>query len=82
MILSFDFQIAIVYSFSQSVMFNLRQSDTESEKFSEEGSDISHLSSETRISMNVQQVTSRYHAIQNTVKVGSHITFLIFFHVL
>ena len=53
-------------------MFNLRQSDTESEKFSEEGSDISHLSSETRISMNVQQVTSRYHAIQNTVKVSAN----------
>ena len=53
----------------QSVMFNLRQSDGETEKFSEEGSDISHLSSETRISMNVQQVTSRYHAIQSTVKV-------------
>ena len=51
-------------------MFNLRQSEGETEKFSEEGSDISHLSSETKISMNVQQVTSRYHAIQMTVKVG------------
>ncbi len=51
------------------MIFNLRQSDTESEKMSEEGSDISHLSSETRISMNVQQVNSRYHGVQATIKV-------------
>ena len=38
------------------------------EKLSEDGSDISALSCETKISMNVQQVNSRYHSIQSTIR--------------
>ena len=61
--------ISLADQLEQSVLFNLRI-EGESEKMCDEnGSDISsHLSSESRISMNVQQVTSRYHGIQNTIK--------------
>ena len=46
----------------------LKQGEGEIEKLSEDGSDISALSCETKISMNVQQVNSRYHSIQSTIR--------------
>ena len=39
------------------------------ERLSENGSDISGMSGETKISMHVQQVNSRYYSVQSTVKV-------------
>ena len=49
-------------------MFNLRQGEGELDRLSEDGSDVSQLSGETKISMNVQQINSRYHTVQSTVK--------------
>lgn len=53
----------------QSLMFNLRQGEAEIDRLSEDGSDVSALSGDTKISMNVQQINSRYHTVQSTVKV-------------
>ena len=50
-------------------MFNLRQGEAEIDRLSEDGSDVSALSGDTKISMNVQQINSRYHTVQSTVKV-------------
>ena len=50
-------------------MFNLRQGEGELDRLSEDGSDVSALSGDTKISMNVQQINSRYHTVQSTVKV-------------
>ena len=47
---------------------NIKQGDNDSDKFSEDGSDFSSLSCETKISMNVKQLNSRYHSVQSTVK--------------
>ena len=47
---------------------NIKQGDNDSDKFSEDGSDFSSLSCETKISMNVKQINSRYHSVQSTVK--------------
>ena len=49
-------------------MFTMRQAEEGLDKLSEDGSDISALSGETKISMNVQQINSRYHTVQSTVK--------------
>lgn len=50
-------------------MVSLRQSEMELDKISDERSDISQLSGDTRISLNVQQITSRFRGVQNAVKV-------------
>ena len=50
-------------------MFNLRQGEGELDRLSEDGSDVSALSGDTKISMNVKQINSRYHTVQSTVKV-------------
>ena len=49
-------------------MFNLRQGEGELDRLSEDGSEVSQLSGETKISMNVNQINSRYHTVQSTVK--------------
>ena len=49
-------------------MFNLRQGEGELDRLSEDGSDVSALSGDTKISMNVKQINSRYHTVQSTVK--------------
>ena len=55
-------------TFFQSLMFNLRQGEGELDRLSEDGSDVSALSGDTKISMNVKQINSRYHTVQSTVK--------------
>ena len=52
----------------QSLLSNLKQGEGEADKFSENGSDFSSLSSETKISMNVKQINSRFLSVKSTVK--------------
>ena len=59
----------LLFSFLQTLIFNLRHGEGEVERLSEDGSDISQQSGETRISLNVQQINSRYHTVQSTAKV-------------
>lgn len=47
---------------------SLRQNESEFDKMTDESSELIQSSGETRISMNVQQVTSRFQSIQSTAK--------------
>jgi len=49
---------------------SLRQNEAEFDKMSDDSSDLVQSSGETRISVNVQQITSRFQSIQNTAKVS------------
>lgn len=52
----------------QSLAHNLRQKEVEFEKIKDDSSELIQSSGETRIAVNVQQVTSRFQSIQNTTK--------------
>uniref|UniRef100_A0A1B0C1F9 KASH domain-containing protein n=1 Tax=Glossina palpalis gambiensis TaxID=67801 RepID=A0A1B0C1F9_9MUSC len=52
----------------QTLVHNLRQREMEFEKLKDESSELIQSSGETRISVNVQQVTSRFQSIQATIK--------------
>ncbi|CAD6999864.1 unnamed protein product [Ceratitis capitata] len=52
----------------QSLMQNLRQNEIEFEKMKDDSSELIQSSGETRIAVNVQQVTSRFQSIQATTK--------------
>jgi nesprin-1 len=62
----------VVYhiSFFQCLILSLRQNEAEFDKMSDDSSDLVQSSGETRISVNVQQITSRFQSIQNTAKVS------------
>jgi len=55
----------------QSLIVNLRQNEAEFDKMSDDSSELMQISSETRFSVSVQQVTSRFQSIQATAKVGT-----------
>lgn len=52
----------------QSLAHNLRQKEVEFEKIKDDSSELIQSSGETRIAVNVQQVTSRFQSIQATTK--------------
>ncbi|XP_037820489.1 nesprin-1-like, partial [Lucilia sericata] len=52
----------------QSLAHNLRQKEIEFEKIKDDSSELIQSSGETRIAVNVQQVTSRFQSIQATTK--------------
>ena len=52
----------------QSIAHNLRQKEVEFEKIKDDSSELIQSSGETRIAVNVQQVTSRFQSIQNATK--------------
>ncbi|XP_063222936.1 muscle-specific protein 300 kDa isoform X4 [Bacillus rossius redtenbacheri] len=52
----------------QSLILSLRQNEAEFDKMSDDSSELVQISGETRISVNVQQITSRFQSIQSTAK--------------
>ncbi|KAL0110413.1 hypothetical protein PUN28_013801 [Cardiocondyla obscurior] len=52
----------------QSLIVNLRQNEAEFDKMSDDSSELMQISGETRFSVSVQQVTSRFQSIQATAK--------------
>lgn len=60
----------MILFFVQSLILSLRQNESEFDKMTDESSDLVQISGETRISVNVQQITSRFQAIQTTAKVN------------
>lgn len=48
---------------------NLRQNEAEFDKINDDSSDLIQVSGESRFSVSVQQVTSRFQSIQATAKV-------------
>ncbi|XP_068085330.1 muscle-specific protein 300 kDa [Anabrus simplex] len=52
----------------QSLILSLRQNEAEFDKMADESSDLVQISGDTRISVNVQQITSRFQSIQTTAK--------------
>jgi nesprin-1 len=54
----------------QSLILSLRQNEAEFDKMSDDSSDLVQISGETKISVNVQQITSRFQSIQTTAKVS------------
>lgn len=51
------------------MLINLRQNEAELDKMSDDSSDLIQISGESRFSVSVQQVTSRFQSIQTTAKV-------------
>lgn len=52
----------------QALISNLRQNESEFDKITDESSELIQSSGESRISVNVQQITSRLQSIQTTAK--------------
>lgn len=52
----------------QSLILSLRQNENEFNKISDESSELVQNSGDTRISVNIQQISSRFQSIQNTAK--------------
>ncbi|XP_044734627.1 nesprin-1 [Chrysoperla carnea] len=52
----------------QSLILSLRQNENEFDKISDESSELVQNSGDTRISVNIQQISSRFQSIQNTAK--------------
>ncbi|KAF4529962.1 hypothetical protein B566_EDAN017791 [Ephemera danica] len=50
------------------MILSLKQNEADFDKMSDESSDLVQISGETRISVNVQQITSRFQSIQSTAK--------------
>jgi nesprin-1 len=62
--------VVVYHIFFQFLILSLRQNEAEFDKMSDDFSDLVQSSGETRISVNVQQITSRFQSIQNTAKVS------------
>ena len=54
----------------QGLVFSITQNQAEIDKMSDDSSDLVGISGDTRISVNVQQITSRFKTIQVTSKVS------------
>lgn len=52
----------------QALLQNLKQNENEFDKMTDESSELIQSSGETRLSVNVQQITSRFQSIQATAK--------------
>ncbi|XP_017768073.1 PREDICTED: nesprin-1 [Nicrophorus vespilloides] len=52
----------------QALILSLRQNEADFDKLADESTELVHSSGDTRISVNVQQVTSRFQSIQNTAR--------------
>lgn len=50
------------------MILSLRQNESDFDKISDESQELMHSSGETRISVNVQQITSRFQSIQTTAR--------------
>ncbi|XP_018395829.1 PREDICTED: nesprin-1 isoform X2 [Cyphomyrmex costatus] len=60
--------VALGDHLEQSLIVNLRQNEAEFDKMSDDSSELMQISGETRFSVSVQQVTSRFQSIQATAK--------------
>ncbi|KAK3865215.1 hypothetical protein Pcinc_029165 [Petrolisthes cinctipes] len=60
--------VAIADNLEQGLVFSIMQNQGEVDKMSDESSDLMGISADTRISVNVQQITSRFKSIQVTAK--------------
>ncbi|XP_029680499.1 nesprin-1 isoform X2 [Formica exsecta] len=60
--------VALGDHLEQSLTVNLRQNEAEFDKMSDDSSELMQISGETRFSVSVQQVTSRFQSIQATAK--------------
>lgn len=53
------------------MLVSLRQHEAELDKMTDDSSDLVQMSGEAKISVNVQQITSRFQSIQTTAKVSN-----------
>ncbi|KAJ8984006.1 hypothetical protein NQ317_006860, partial [Molorchus minor] len=60
--------ITITDHLEQALILNLRQNEAEVDKMSDDSTELVQSSGDTRISVNVQQITSRFQAVQVTAK--------------
>ncbi|XP_018338972.1 PREDICTED: nesprin-1 isoform X6 [Trachymyrmex septentrionalis] len=60
--------VALGDHLEQSLIVNLRQNEAEFDKMSDDSSELMQISGETRFSVSIQQVTSRFQSIQATAK--------------
>ncbi|XP_032455805.1 nesprin-1 isoform X11 [Nasonia vitripennis] len=60
--------VALSDHLEQALLVNLRQNEAEFDKMSDDSSDLIQISGESRFSVSVQQVTSRFQSIQVTAK--------------
>ncbi|KAL7297367.1 hypothetical protein TKK_0009753 [Trichogramma kaykai] len=60
--------VALGDHLEQVLLVNLRQNETEFDKMSDSSSDLINISGETRFSVSVQQITSRFQSVQSTAK--------------
>nr|XP_033322974.1 nesprin-1 [Megalopta genalis] len=60
--------VALGDHLDQMLIVNLRQSEAEFDRTSDESSELMQISGETRFSASVQQITSRFQSIQATAK--------------
>lgn len=52
------------------MLVSLRQNEVELDKMTDESSELVQMSGEAKISVSVQQITSRFQSVQTTAKVG------------
>lgn len=58
------------------MLVGLRQQEVEVDKAKDSSTELAELSGETKISVSVQQVTSRFQSIQSTAKVCTDLNIL------
>lgn len=54
--------------FSQAIVFSIGRNESDIDKMSDDSSDLMQLSGETRITVNVQQISSRFQSMQVAAK--------------
>jgi len=52
------------------MLLTLKQNELEFDKMSDDATELVHVTGESRISVNIQQITSRFQGIQSTAKVN------------
>lgn len=57
------------------MLVSLRQHEAEQDKMADDSSELVQMSGEAKISVNVQQITSRFQSIQTTAKVSADVLF-------
>ena len=60
------------------MLLGIRQEESELEKLSDTATELSDVCAESKISVSVQQITSRFQSIQSTAKVKFYNTSLIY----
>jgi hypothetical protein len=57
------------------MLLTLKQNELEFDKMSDDATELVHVTGESRISVNIQQITSRFQGIQSTAKVNFNLNF-------